>query len=112
MLRLADGLGRSWGHGVTWLERGCCNATPYGLNVFYADSFSQLFVSTVYRSGVGWGTHKFAFQVSVSYFCISCILYNTYLTLFSVAHSFLRSTVFYAIRKVGVPHALGDTVYD
>jgi hypothetical protein len=29
-----------------------------------------------------------------------------------VAHSFLRPTVFYAMEKVGVPHALGDTVYE
>jgi hypothetical protein len=28
------------------------------------------------------------------------------------AHSFLRSTVFYAIGKVGAPHALGNTEYE
>jgi hypothetical protein len=59
---------RSWRQGITWLEHSCCTATPYGLNVFYVDSFSQLLVSTVYQTGVGWGTRKFAFQFSVSYF--------------------------------------------
>lgn len=41
---------------------------PYGLNVFYVDSFSQLLVSAVYQAGVGWGTRKFAFQFSAPYF--------------------------------------------
>ena len=48
---------------------------PYGLNVFYVDSFSQLLVSTVYQGVVGWGMRKFAFQFTVHIFCIFCILY-------------------------------------
>ena len=43
---------------------------PYGLNVFYVDSFSQLLVSTVYQAGVGWGTRKFTLV-----FHTLCILY-------------------------------------